>query len=373
MADSIFSKYRINDKKLEVKDEVVAVPNIITRYMEKTSEIPIVEEARGKIIEKERKEENIEIREKVQEMLNKQANVFDRLKKTSGAPKDVSGLKNVEYEDHNPRFMKQFPRHELRHKDHSGIIIAKQCLRKYFYREILNLITNEHNVIFLPWATAYWHKHGEDQKVGTKYDWYTTERFYSSLVKAFEHWVSERKLGRVKVITIEQYFNVQIKDGRYVQGRTDEVVEIKDELWGRDFKTTGKPQEWFKNQLNPNNQVRTYTFGTSRLSNRNVRGILIQALFNGKSTKQGPKGPDIYEEIIEVTDYELEQWEEEQVQWNNILELCREKDVWPQTETQCAWCEYNIVCRKGSEASMVYTLENKFQKKLRDPSRMDDE
>jgi len=413
MADSIFSKYHINDKKLEVKDEVVAVPNIITRYMEKTSEIPIVEEARGKIIEKERKEENIEIREKVQEMLNKQANVFDRLKKTSGAPKDVSGLKNVEYEDHNPRFMKQFPRHELKHKDHSGIIIAKQCLRKYFYREILNLITNEHNVIFLPWgtayhiyreklselygygenepkvydeekakdahkqaareATAYWHKHGEDQKVGTKYDWYTTERFYSSLVKAFEHWVSERKLGRVKVITIEQYFNVQIKDGRYVQGRTDEVVEIKDELWGRDFKTTGKPQEWFKNQLNPNNQVRTYTFGTSRLSNRNVRGILIQALFNGKSTKQGPKGPDIYEEIIEVTDYELEQWEEEQVQWNNILELCREKDVWPQTETQCAWCEYNIVCRKGSEASMVYTLENKFQKKLRDPSRMDDE
>jgi len=419
MGDSIFSKYRPpTNKKVETKDEVVATPNIISKYMEKSSDVTPKEEIRGKgiseVTEAATEEVTEKVKNKIQEILQKQAGIFDKLKKTSEAPKDVSGLKGVEYEDHpNIRFMKQFPRHELKYKDHSGIIIAKGCLRKYFYREVINQVTQENNVIFLPWgtayhmyrerlselygygdntpktydeekakeahkqaareATAYWHEHGEDQKVGSKWDWYTTERFYSSLVKAFEHWVAERKLGMVKVLTIEQYFNVQIKDGRFVQGRTDEIVEIKDELWGRDFKSTGKPQAWFKNQLQPNNQVRTYSFGTARLSGRPVRGIIIQALYNGKSTKQGPKGPEVYEELIEVTDYELEMWEEEQVQWNRILDLCREEDVWPQNETQCAWCEYNIVCRKGSEAAMVYTLENKFRQRLRDPARTEDE
>jgi len=426
MSDSIFAKWRAdveknvskNEEKVETTDEVIAKPDIVSKYLEK-ADVPIARVEVGLADDKAprvsdvSKNENEEVAEKVQSMLQKQAGIFDRLKKTEAPKKEIKGLKNVEYEEHNPRFMKQFPRHELLHKDHSGIIVAKGCLRKYFYREVINLVPRENNVIFLPWGTAYhifqerlselygygenepprydeekakasfkqaaseatkyWHEHGEDQKVGTKYDWFTTERFYASCVEAFEFWVNERKLGRVKIISIEQYFNVQIKDGRYVQGRTDEVVEIKDELWGRDYKSTSKPQEWFKNGLNPNNQIRTYTYGTSKLASRHVRGLLIQALYNGKSTKKGDKGPDVFEEIIEVSDYELNIWEEEQVQWNNILELCREKDIWPQNESQCSWCEYRIVCSKSSEASMVYTLENKFQHRLRDPSRSEEE
>jgi hypothetical protein len=432
MAESIFKNYRPpvekKEEKPEVKDEIIATPNIITRYLEKgqSDGEPVIEPEHTPLdattttsnrLPKELTAKKVLAsalsdgeKDRVKAKLESQSGIFDKLKKKEETPKDTSGLANVEYEEHDPRFMKQFPRHELYAKDHSGIIVAKVCLRKYFYREVINLVPTENSVIFLPWGTAYhiyrerlselygygesepktydeekakeahkqaareatkyWHEHGEDQKPGTKWDWFTTERFYASCAKAFEHWVNEKKLGKVKVLSIEQYFNIQIKDGRFVQGRTDEVVEVREELWGRDFKSTSKPQEWFKNQLSPNNQVRTYSFGTARLSNRPVRGMLIQALYNGKSTKKGPKGPDVYEEIIEVTDYEIEMWEEEQVQWNNILELCREKDVWPQNEMQCAWCEYNIVCRKGTEAAMVFKLENAFQQRLRDPSRM---
>lgn len=409
MPESIFSKWKESvDNQVEKDDETVK-PDIVTKYMEKLpDEIKTVPENTIKKTDDSPEQEK-EIAKKVQSMLQKQAGIFDKLKKVEAPAQKVEGLKNVEYEEHNPRFMKQFPRHELLAKDHSGIIVAKGCLRKYFYREVINLVPRESNVIFLPWGTAYhmfrekldeiygygdnepptyddekakeafkiasreatkyWHEHGEDQKPGAKYDWFTTERFYASCVKAFEHWVNEKKLGRVKIIAVEQYFNVQIKDGSFRQGRTDRIVEIREELWNVDYKSTSKPQEWFKGQLQPNNQIRTYTFGAKALSGRNVRGTIIEALYNGKSTKKGDKGPEVYEELIEVTDYELDIWEEEQVQWNNILELCREKDVWPQTETQCAWCEYNIVCRKGSEAAMVYTLENKFQQRLRDPSR----
>jgi hypothetical protein len=91
-------------------------------------------------------------------------------------------------------------------------------------------------------------------------------------------------------------------------------------------------------------------------------------MYNAKSTKAGDKGPLVYEKLVEVTDYELAQWELEQGQWNDILALCREKDIWPQSEVNCSWCDYQPVCTKPTEASMIYVLENKYRKRLRDPA-----
>lgn len=368
--------------------------------------------------EKQEPEQKIETQTRPIQTSTQAKSILDLLKKQE--IKQVEKLKTptgVEYEEYDPknvRFMRQFDRYELKHKDHSGLIVAKDCFRKYFYKEVICLVPKEDNSIFYPWGSAYhifrqklteyygygenepkiydptkaresfkkaaregteyWMKNGEDQKPDTKYDWYTTERLYKSFVTAFESWVDERKKGLVKIVAVEQYFVVQLPDRRFVQGRVDETLEVQKEekeLWGRDFKTTSKPEDWFARALAPNNQVRTYTYGNSKLAGRKAKGLIIQALYNGKTTKQGDKGPSVYEKLIEVTDYELKQWELEQTVWNEFLEVCRERDVWPQSETGCPWCDYQRVCVKGSEASMMYVLETKYERKLRNPAHID--
>lgn len=339
--------------------------------------------------------------------------VFARLRKAETKIQTQVGLPNVEYEEHNPRFMKSLPRFELKYKDHSGIIIAKQCKRKYFYSEVLNLIKRDTVNIYFPWGTSYhifrqllseqygfganeprifdedkakkafakanlaglkyWMQFGQDQKPDSKLAWFTVDRLQQSFLNAFQHWVKERKLGQVKVLEVEQFFIIQIKDGNYVQGRIDEFTEKLDKFWVRDFKSTSKSEDWFEKNLQPNNQVKTYSFGGSRLTGREVSGAILQAMFNAKSTKEGPKGPEVFEKIADVTPYELEMWETEQVHWNKELQQCRETDVWPMTEHGCAWCEYQKVCLKGTEASQVYQIEQNFTRRLRNPQNTIDE
>src|SRR5262245_53180917 len=56
-----------------------------------------------------------------------------------------------EFEIHeNPRFMKEIRRVEMKHKDHSGIFIAKRCLREYFYSEVLGMVLPENVNVYLP-------------------------------------------------------------------------------------------------------------------------------------------------------------------------------------------------------------------------------
>lgn len=345
----------------------------------------------------------------------KSNSILDTLKKqpTDKLP-ETTGLPGVEYEVYDPpkiKFMPSLPRHELKSKDHSSLIVAKKCLREYFYANVVNLVPAEETNIFYPWgtayhifrqrlselygygkneptpydqtkakeafklaskeATAYWMENGEDQKAGSKFDWFTTARLYQSFVKSFEHWVAERKKGQIKVLAVEQYFSIELPDGEYTSGRIDEAILYNGELWGRDYKTTMKPEEWFAKGMSPNNQVKTYTYGNAKLAGRSARGIIIQAMYNAKSTKKEDKGPLVYEKIIECSDYELNQWEKEQVHWNKILKLCREEDIWPQSEVNCQYCNYQYVCLKSTEASMVHALENKYKIKLRDPARVD--
>lgn len=359
--------------------------------------IPSVQELKDEVLKKKRSPEE----------------VFARLKKAEKKITQQVGLPNVEYEEHNPRFMKSLPRFELKYKDHSGIIIAKACLRKYFYSEILNLIPKDKVNIYFPWGSAYhifrqrlselygfgeneprqfdegkakkafakanieglkyWMQHGKDQKPDSKLDWFTVDRLNKSFLIAFRYWADERKKNQVKVLEVEQYFNLKLKDGNYIQGRIDEFILKMDKFWVRDFKTTSKPEVWYEKTLQPNNQIKTYTWGGSELSKKRASGGVLQVLFNGKSTKKEEKGPDVFEKIADITEYELEQWEDEQVHWNSILADCREKDSWPMSEVGCAWCEYQKVCIKGTEASQVYQIEQNFTRRLRNPQNVFDE
>lgn len=308
------------------------------------------------------------------------------------------------------KFMAKFPRYEPKSKDHTSLIESKKCLRRYFYRIVLGKVPEANEVIYFPWGSAYhlfrqrltelygygeeepkvydsdrakrsyvkasvegisyWKKHGKDQKAGTELDWFTTDRLATSFMKAFEFWINERRQGKIKVLATEQVFNVQLKDGSFTNGRADEIILWLGNVWGRDHKTTSKDEKYFERFLDPNDQFRRYTFAEGKLSGKMISGIVVQCLYNAKSTKAGPKGPDVYEKVVDVTADQINMWEHEQTVWNKILQVCRDNDTWPMMETQCAYCPYNQVCVKPTEAAQMYQLDQKFITKVWDPSQV---
>lgn len=306
----------------------------------------------------------------------------------------------MELEEHPlVSFMKRFKRYEPKIKDSHAIKILKQCPRKYFYEIVLGFVSTEKEVVFT-WGSAYhkfrevlektygvgpdapavydpdramdamvaatnaglkfWRKHGQDQEVGSKFAFMTTERLVLSFKKAFVHWTIEKQRGAIEVIAVEQAFNVALRDGSRTSGRFDQLVRWNGGLWDRDFKTTTKDASFYARQLAPNDQFTRYPLGMSKLAGEPIQGVLVELLYNANPTKTDTKGPTIIELTTTRTESELEQFEKEAAVINRTLEVYRETDTWPMHETACSFCQFHSVCQRGSEAAQMAQLEQHF-------------
>lgn len=309
----------------------------------------------------------------------------------------------VTNEIHHPikkDFMGKFDRYEPVILDHTAIIAAKQCLRKYFNRFVIARAPKE-DAIYFAWGSAYhkfrevlehtygigddkpkkfdeakalnamleavnagldyWKKNGKDQTVMDKFSWMTGPRLLSSFKVAFEHWKAEKQRNSIEVIAIEQPFNIQLSDGSHRSGKADQIVRWNDKIWGRDFKTTSKDTVFYQRNLDPNEQFSGYTFAEKELAGAPVQGQIIELLFNAKSTKKEDKGPEIISLIAARTSYQLEQWEKDTIFWTDIIRQARERDHYPMSEVGCSFCEFHQVCKQGNEASMMYQLESNYK------------
>lgn len=308
----------------------------------------------------------------------------------------------VKMEIHVPQkkdFMGKLPRFEPVILDHTAMITAKQCLRKYFYQIVLGR-TSKDDAPYFPWGSAYhqfrytlekvygfgdnapkvwdeekankafsealavgvtyWKQNGADQGPESKFSWMTSARLVQSFAVAFKHWSIEKKRGNIEVVAIEQPFNIQLKDGSHRGGTADQIVKWMGKLWGRDFKTTSKDSPFYQRTLIPNEQFSGYTFCEEKLSGEKVTGQIVEVLYNSKSTKQGQKGPDIWSLTASRTPYDLETWEKDHIFWNKIVTMSREEDHYPMSEVNCSFCPYHLVCKQGSEAGQVYQLETAY-------------
>lgn len=311
-------------------------------------------------------------------------------------------VKNEIYRDVPKRFMKEFDRYEPVIKDHTAMITAKTCLRMFFYRIVLGFTSKESSHIFA-WgnsyhkfrevleknygygdaapptfneskaqeaftvaateAVGYWKKYGKDQEIGSKFEFMTTERMLRTCVEAYKHWSQEKKQGAIKVIAVEQPFNIQLSDGTYRGGRADQIVRWMGKLWGRDFKTTSKDSYFFERQLDPNEQFTGYTFAEQALcGGEQVQGQLVEVMYNGKGTKKEPSkgGPTIYTFTASRTPYQLKEWEQDHIFYTQILKRAREEDRYPMQEVACSFCPYHSVCKQPNESAMAYQLKTQY-------------
>lgn len=296
---------------------------------------------------------------------------------------------------------KGLPRAEPVVKDNTAIMMYKLCALKYFfrmvlgftspdtqpyfafgkaihkYREILeveylnNLSSPDFkskeilfdfcHVIALKAAIDTWNKDTNSKvQVGTKWDFLTVERLKKTCNKMKEWWVKEKTIGNIHVIATEQPFTIVLQDEYgnqwIIGGRFDQIIKWNTRLWGRDFKTSSKPDMFFSRSLFPNHQFILYTYSESELHGEQVQGQLIEMIFNDKT-----KGPEVYNHPVSFTSDQIKNWKVDLFEWLRRIDISRKNDHYPMNENHCNFCEYHGVCKVANENGMMNFLKNNYK------------
>ena len=283
------------------------------------------------------------------------------------------------------KFLPTLERFEPSIIDHSIRRELKDCPRRAFYKYWLGKRPVSDSAPYLTWGTSY-HKFREVLELSGNFlkameeglaiweaaypngvtgnlDWMNKDRLMRSFGVAFKWWTNEKKQGDIEVIGVEVPFNVELPDQTKTSGRADQIVRWHGQIWGRDFKTTTKDEIFYKRSISPNDQFDRYTYAESVLSGEQVRGQIIEVLFNDKEPKTrrgGLKdyGPLIYSLLATRSQKEIDEWIEEERIHNEILAIYIAEDIWPKNESQCTWCPYHIVCTMQTEEGMISKLED---------------
>ena len=282
------------------------------------------------------------------------------------------------------------PRYQPKTYDSSTIKLAKECFRKYFYRIVLGRVPfkSKYQTIF-DFGSAY-HKFREiiekEFLKGSppevcfgmglkaissiklvpgegKYEFLTRQRLIETCQVAFEWWKGEKEKGIIKVLAVEQPFNIQLPNGKFIGGRADQIIEWRGKVWGRDFKTTSKMSNYFNMTLDPNDQATRYVYMESKLhygneaitNGKHIDGIIFEVIQNTKTTS-----PKIYNALVTKNQFQLESWERDELFIHRILEMCEAEDTYPMCEITCSFCDYAKVCKAPSESSQENILRNEY-------------
>ena len=297
--------------------------------------------------------------------------------------------------------MPQFTRYESVVNDPSGRNEARKCLKKYFFTRVLGFRAPGNNIAMY-FGTCY-HKFREviereymenkelaaddlfdhclrigmiivekmwkgDPPLDTKFDFLTKTRLQKSCMLAWTRWKEEKRKGQVEVIAPEQAFDLFFKDGKTRSGgKIDQVIRMISKPWIKDFKASSKNEVWYQRLTNPSDQFSAYIWAGGKLIGEDIYGLKVEVLHNTKK-----EGPSIYELTTTRTTSQLERWENDQILLEEIISLCREKDVWPENSQQCPWCEFHMVCQMPTMASQAAKLQSGFRQEPWDFKKVED-
>lgn len=298
----------------------------------------------------------------------------------------------------NHKFFPNLPRAEPNLRDSTAITRFMECPRKYFYSMVLGYKSDKpypyftfgnayhkfREIIELRWreesdltkcdvyilegmerALKFFDKHHVPPPKGNKFEFMNKERIMKSCLVGAKHWKREKAEGVIKVLAVEQPFQIILPDGEVIAGRFDQVINYRGKILGRDFKTSSISGSYYVNTLNPNDQFTRYTYAENKLtgwdendvnSKMTCEGQLIEVLFNTKTT-----GPTIESFPAMRTRNEVLNWLKEQEYWHKVMQLCRDTDVWPMNTKSCTYCEFRPVCKMSSESMQQSYLKHNYK------------
>lgn len=299
----------------------------------------------------------------------------------------------------NIKFLPNLERAEPLFQDHSAMKESKVCWRRYFYRMVLGRVApKEKNQIVFDFGTTG-HKFKEllytqdpteafsyivdptrailtevDEK--HPYSHYNRLTLVNMCKRVFEVFKEEKKLGRIKVLAVEQPFNCRLGDSDiYISGRADQIIEKEGKIYDRDWKFTGKQQTYFERSTDPNDQATRYIYGLGQFQGYPINGVYFDCTWIKAPTKKDP-APDVefYSILTQRTQPQLIEWERKEIHRNEYLKMNREKDIWPmEEEYHCNFCPYAKVCRLTNERAMEAELKSNFVFKPWDSTKVEQE
>lgn len=291
------------------------------------------------------------------------------------------------------KFMTKFKRNEPAISDSTSRVLAKTCLRKYFYAIVLGFRTRSKIAPYFAWGTAMhrfwevlyredsellatnaacesWVKSKCNPPAGDPWDFMNLGRLALCFKAGLEWYRKEKAQGVIKVLEIEIPFEITLvdeSDGTEIVtlgGRADQIVDRVGRIYGRDWKNSKKDAAYYERQLEPNDQFTGYTIAEEHLAGRECKGQLVHLNTNTKK-----EGPVMNQLVTERTKAQKDTWIKEQRHLSKILQICREEDCWPMQEgysysgTVCSSCDYRPVCAAPSEVSQMAKLEQLFEQK----------
>jgi hypothetical protein len=311
-------------------------------------------------------------------------------------------------EHENPKYFTDFVRGESLVLDSSRIVEYKRCPRAYFFRYVINL-TSEDNICWFVWGgsyhkfreileieynkncllssnkkencqtsfhaaltatTEYWkkkiEKDGQISYPAKKFEFMTLERLIQSCIVAYAWWEKEKLSGNIEVLEIEQPFTFVLPNGIAIGGRFDQIVRTYGRLYDRDFKTSSTNPSWYANGLLPSHQFSLYDLALNELSGKPTGGIIIEALFTEEKDKKNSNPSELRAFPLQFTREGREKFKLELMHTTELMELSRQKDMYPANEASCNRCQFRQVCQAGSETAMTSVLKLKYKHRIWD-------
>lgn len=253
----------------------------------------------------------------------------------------------------------------------------RETLETIYISEVLNgsmELNSETGQAFfeVAWQSALKVEGGfEDPPIDHRKSYLHEARLLQSCEKAFEAWVREKRMGKIVVIAPEQPFELELPSGEKYTGRMDQIVKWSSKVWVRDFKTTTRMGRTYASHFDPNNQMTGYVWGAQELSGYKVEGVIIETLYNTKTTIA-----EIHQFLSTRTQAQIAEWVEEQSYEIDRIRQYEKDDVYPKRTVACndyGGCAFRDACSQSHWHSREKWLEANTIESVWDPMNPEDE
>jgi hypothetical protein len=271
---------------------------------------------------------------------------------------------------------------------------AKECKRKYYLSQHLNLAKSGDNVHLVfgghyAKALERYHRFREidalahedalratvaDLLIDTK-DWHPEHNFKNrdTLIRSVVWYLEEIKDDACKTVVlasgrpaVELPFRFQVQDDIWLAGHLDRLVEYAGDYYVQDQKTTGSTlSPYYFNRFNPDNQMSLYTVAAEVFWQTPVKGVMIDAAQIAVGFTRFARS------ITTRTKAQAAEWLETAVYHIEETWRCHEKNFWPMNDKACGLyggCPFVEVCSKDARVQQDFlrTYETYINNPLKD-------
>ncbi|MCP4902591.1 MAG: PD-(D/E)XK nuclease family protein [bacterium] len=195
----------------------------------------------------------------------------------------------------------------------------------------------------------------ENPPAGHKKEFLTQDRLVQTCEQGLNEWGAEKRKGAIIVLKTEQPFELKLQSGESYGGRMDQIVKWNRRLWLKDFKTTSMMGKTYASQFQPNAQMTGYVWGASELSGQVVEGVIIETVYNTKTT-----GPEHHDFLTTRDAFSIEEFKVETDYKIGEIRRMEATGIFPKKTTACndfGGCPFRECCKQGSWAARKRWLD----------------